>query len=479
MGLRRLVQLMLVVTLTCALAAAAGSPDALPKADGYQGIWYFNTRTNDAYKFKYSGGFATYPQQHIPIAIYAKEVNKTFFVFGGTTDPANHKPELLHMVAYFDHATGMVPRPRILLNKHTDDAHDNPTLSIDDQGYLYVFSNAHGTGRPSYIHRSRKPYDIDAFDKVYEGNFSYGQPWHVPGQGFILLHTHYQHGANGSTNDHDLFWMTSPDGGTWTDRQPLAAIGHGHYQISWRDPHNPNRIATAFDFHPGGLDTRTNIYFLQTTDLGRTWKTIDGRPVTPPMTQEKNPALVHDYHSEKLNVYLKDLNFDAEDHPVILYLTSKGPKPGPANAPYQWSTARWTGSEWEIRPFTTSDHNYDHGSLYLQTDPSTGKEKWTVIAPTDPGPQPFATGGEMVVWSSADQGRTWTKIRVLTRQSEKSQTYLRRPLDANPGFWGIWADGNAFAPSECSLYFTDEAAEHVWRLPTHMTSDLARPEQVR
>ena len=33
----------------------------------------------------------------------------------------------LHMVSYYDHASGTVPRPRILLNKHTDDAHDNPT----------------------------------------------------------------------------------------------------------------------------------------------------------------------------------------------------------------------------------------------------------------------------------------------------------------------------------------------------------------
>jgi len=36
------------------------------------------------------------------------------------------------MVSYYDHATKKVARPTILLNKHTDDAHDNPTLAIDD-----------------------------------------------------------------------------------------------------------------------------------------------------------------------------------------------------------------------------------------------------------------------------------------------------------------------------------------------------------
>ena len=42
-----------------------------------------NQPTKDEHKFKYSGGTATYPQQHAPIAIYAKAADKTFFVFGG------------------------------------------------------------------------------------------------------------------------------------------------------------------------------------------------------------------------------------------------------------------------------------------------------------------------------------------------------------------------------------------------------------
>ena len=68
--------------------------EPLPTDDGYRGIWYFNQPTSDEYRYKYSGGFATYPQQHAPIAIYCAEVEKTFFVYGGTTaralaDPAH------------------------------------------------------------------------------------------------------------------------------------------------------------------------------------------------------------------------------------------------------------------------------------------------------------------------------------------------------------------------------------------------------
>src|SRR3954464_6523116 len=104
------------------MAGLLRSVAAYPQAEGYTGIWYMNQATGNEYKFKYSGGFATYPQQHIPLAIYCAEVKKTFFCYGGTTSVSNSpKRELLHMVSYFDHVTKEVPRPTILLNKHTND----------------------------------------------------------------------------------------------------------------------------------------------------------------------------------------------------------------------------------------------------------------------------------------------------------------------------------------------------------------------
>jgi predicted neuraminidase len=175
--------------LTIVLAALAASAAELPRDTGYRGIWYYNQPIKGSpYVYKYSGGFATYPQQQSPIAIYSEKAQKTFFVFGGTVEG---KQELLHLVSYYDHKTGMVPRPRILVNKKTEDAHDNPVMSIDDDGYIWIFSNAHGTSRPAYISRSDKPYSVDGFTQIRTTNFSYGHPWFVPGQGFFFLHTIY------------------------------------------------------------------------------------------------------------------------------------------------------------------------------------------------------------------------------------------------------------------------------------------------
>jgi len=445
------------------LGGGLALPDAgdLPKDDGYRGIWYYNQPSKDEYVYKYSGGFATYPQQHLPIAVYSREANKTFFCYGGRPKERN---VLLHMVSYYDHATGMVPRPTILLNKQTDDAHDNPTMTIDDAGRIWIFSNAHGTSRPSYISRSAKPHSVDAFERVLTTNFSYGQPWHLPGKGFLFLHTRYSAGRG-------LHWMTSGDGRTWDEPKPLARAGQGHYQISWRD--GSGRVATAFDYHTakGGLNARTNLYYLETRDQGRSWLTVDGKPVQTPLTEVRSPALCRDYESEGLLVYLKDLQFDLQGRPVVLYLTSKGYESGPKNDPRTYVTARWTGSAWEYRSVALTDHNYDHGALYIEPDGT-----WRVIAVTEPGPQPYCTGGEIGMLVSTDQGATWKKVRVLTRPSRLNHTYPRHPLDAHPDFYTLWADGDPKKPSESRIYFADRTGERVRMLPTEMSGDFARPE---
>ncbi len=445
---------------TTDLAAVEAAQPAVERTDGYRGIWYANQPTKDRHRYKYSGGFATYPQQHLPIAYHARAADKTFFCYGGTVPG---KRELLHMVSYYDHATGTVPRPVVLLNKKTSDAHDNPTLMLDDAGHVWIFSNAHGKSRPSYIHRSRRPYSIDGFERVLTTNFSYSQPWHLPGRGWLFLHTRYAPGRN-------LFWMTSPDGVKWGEPQPLARVALGHYQISWRDG---TRVGTAFNYHPRpvGLNARTNLYYLETADQGQTWRTADGKPIKTPLTEARHTALVHDYEAEKRLVYLKDVQFDARGRPVLLYLTSRGYEPGPERGPRAWHTARWTGERWEIRPFTTSDHNYDFGSLYLEADGT-----WRVIAPTAPGPVPHGTGGEVVMWTSRDEGKSWRQVRQLTRDSPRNHTYVRRPVHAHPDFYALWADGDVLQLSASALYFTNRAGDRVWRLPQRMTKDAARPE---
>jgi len=442
---------------------------------GYRGIWYMNQPSGNKYVYKYSGGLGTYCAKHKPFAVYCEKVDKTFFCYGGTSPESN--TTLLHMVSYYDHKTKMVPRPTILLDKNTSDAHDNPVIALDAEGCIWIFSTSHGTSRPSYIHRSKKPYDISEFalvpatksenaKEVPMTNFSYMQAWPIEGKGFISFFTRYNYPAART-----ICFMTSPDGRTWSKWTRLAAIHKGHYQISTADK---NKAASAFNFHPEekGLNWRTNLYYIETRDFGRTWLTIDGRQISLPLTDPRNPALVHDYQAQGLNVYLKDIRLDRQGRPVILFLTSKGYESGPKNDPRTWTTARWTGKKWQIRPACVSDNNYDTGSLYIEDD-----RTWRIIGPTETGPQPYNPGGEMAMWLSKDLGKNWAKVRQMTSRSPFNHTYARHPVNAHPDFYAIWADGHGRKPSQSSLYFCDKNG-NVRMLPRRMTEDFAEPQML-
>jgi hypothetical protein len=264
--------------------------------------------------------------------------------------------------------------------------------------------------------------------------------------------------------------MTSEDGTKWGEPKPLAQMEKGHYQIS---ACNGSRVSAAFNVHPeqGGLDYRTNLYYMETHDMGQTWETVGGNPLSTPLITSGSLALVHNYNSENLLVYLKDMQYDEQGNPVILYLTSKGFQSGPENDPRTWRIARRNDVKWEIISVTTSDNNYDFGSLYLEKEVA-----WKIIAPTEPGPQAYNTGGAVVIWQSEDKGRSWNKVKQLTQNSNYNHTYIRRPVNAHPEFYAFWADGHGREASPSSLYFTDINGDHVWRLPSRMEGDFAKPE---
>jgi len=453
------------VAATCAWGGPKQEADLQSiKADGFRGIWYFNQRLTNEYVFKYSGGLGTYCANHSPFAWYAPEVKKTFFCYGGT-DTSNST--LLHMVSYYDHTTGKVARPTLLLDKKTTDAHDNPVINLDDKGYVWIFSSSHGKGRPSYISRSVKPYDTDQFRLMWTGNFSYPQPMYYPGKGFFFIHTWYVKGRGN-------YMMTSnPEGTVWSDRKQTSYFEEGHYQISaaWKG----RKTGVAFNMHPSGkgLNYRTNIYYMESDDFGATWKNVQGETLKTPLSDKVNPAKVSDYESKGRNVYLSDLQFDSKGRPVILFVLSKGFASGPENGPREWRIARWTGTQWtELNTGIVSGNNYDVGPVYIESDTA-----WRIIGPTQMGPQAYNPGGEIALWLSEDAGTTWKMERQMTKDSEMNHTFVRRPVNASPDFYGFWADGNGRKPSESRLYFCNRKGD-VFRLPQVMTDEFAVPERV-
>lgn len=78
---------------------------------------------------------------------------------------------------------------------------------------------------------------------------------------------------------------------------------------------------------------------------------------------------------------------------------------------------------------------------------------------------------------SLNQGRSWEKASVLTENSIFNHTYVRRPVNAHPDFWALWADGDGRQPSESRLYFCNQKGE-VFVLPTQMEQEFETPKQI-
>jgi hypothetical protein len=156
----------------------------------------------------------------------------------------------------------------------------------------------------------------------------------------------------------------------------------------------------------------------------------------------------------------------------VMYTTSRGYESGPANDPRVWHTVYFDGKGWELRGTITSDSNYDMGSVYIERD-----DLWRIIGPTEPGPQRYNPGGEIAMWSSSDQGAHWTKIKQLTSGSHFNHGYCRRPVNAQPDFYAIWADGDARKLSTSRLYICDRDG-NVRMLPAEMSGNMAKPELV-
>ena len=426
------------------------------KADGYKGIW-FTLGQFSAYGDKYSGGLGTYTANHLPVAIYSKKVNKTFFVYGATA--SENEKHLLIAISYFDHQKKHVPKPTVVYDKMgVNDPHDNASISIDDNGYIWVFVSGRNTSRPGLIFKSNQPNSIEGFTQMSKGEMTYPQPWFIPGKGFFYLFTKY-------TNGRELYWRTSIDGISWTTDQKLAGMG-GHYQLSGV---NGNKLVTVFNYHPGGnVDQRTNLYLLQSEDMGKSWQTTDGKTVSTPLSTKQHPALVHDFEKENKLVYLNDLNFDKDGNPIVLAVISKHHQPGPQGDPRDWIIFHWKNGQWNEHRVTASTHNYDMGSLYVE------KQKWTIIGPTEPGPQRYGTGGEMVIWESKDEGVTWEMTKMLTENSSRNHSYARRPLHAQKDFYAFWADGNASEFSRSQLYFSNKKGD-VFLLPYQIENKIEKP----
>ena len=180
--------LLLILLLYAVIPAQESRSFNNEKVDGYKGIW-FELGEEFEYGDKYSGGLGTYTAKHIPMAIYSPEVKKTFFVYGGTT--AKEEKHLLCMIGCYNHKTNMVSKPTVVYDKiNIDDPHDNPTIMIDNNGYVWVFVSGRANERPGIKLKSIDPYNINSLKSSVK-KLLHIHRYGIPGKGtsIFLLNT--------------------------------------------------------------------------------------------------------------------------------------------------------------------------------------------------------------------------------------------------------------------------------------------------
>jgi hypothetical protein len=406
-----------------------------------RGVWYacgHQVNTLPGHDWVYSGPMATYCAWHRPMAIYAPEVHRTFFVYGN----ADNAPT----ISSYDHTSGQFAYPVVLGSNPDGDAHRNPTLFIGGDGHLVVFYGAHG--HETHVLRSDRPYDVSAWTHVSDlpdAKTTYPQCWGLqPGEIFVS----YRQAPSWETSSWRM--TVSRDGGhSWDPPRELINLGESAvYGVTiGATGDTPRRIHFVWSRLGGGTPEeverkhlwarRYHIYYACSDDGGATWRRGDGTRYDLPITLDTQEEI---YNCGQRGVWLKDIQLDAQGRPFVLFIDSEVET-------YRglWKVGRRVGGRWEFATIADSDHMYDDGAIALLAE-----DDIRVYAPTTPV-QPSEDGGEIEEWQSTDGGATWTNTRHLTTGSRYSHNNVKLAWNHERGPGDVrmfWSYGDSNTPPE-------------------------------
>jgi len=411
----------------------------VPVATSLRGIWYGcgTENTLPGRSFVYAGGSATYSAWHRPMAVYAPAVKKTFFVFGD----AENRPA----ICFFDHGTGRFAGPLALGKNPDGNAHRNPTLLIDEDGYLYVFYGYASGRQPIIVLRSKKPYDITGWERradLTDGAGSYPQPWQVAPGEILVTHRLPSGWAYRISADGGATWQPTVSLTEFSDFEGASTV-YGFTMAATGA--YPRRIHFVWSKLGGGSieaqrkmplwARRFNVYYAASGDGGKTWHKSDGTRYSLPITEKTAEKI---YDSGEHGVWLKDMQIDGDGRPYVLFLDANT-----ATYASTWKVGRCADGVWTLANVTESDHMYDDGALVI-----LGKDDIRLYGPTAPS-QPGVDGGEIEEWQSSDQGKTWTRTRALTNGSALAHNHVKTVFNHDAGdgrFRVLWSCADARTP---------------------------------
>lgn len=397
------------------------------------GAWFACCESNGY--TQYHTPAATYYTTHRPTAIrHGGMHDRTFFAYGDfSRDPA---------IRYFDHDTKELSDAVIIgRTQIPDDAHGNPSILIDDAGYIYAFYGCHH--HPIQMRRSVRPEDISEWtaEVLIADMATYPQPWMLDSTTMILSYRKKYPDGQPYYRTADWSYVTSADfGATWSEPtslivQPyiyvyaLTAVGTG-------DGVKTFHIAfTPFDYRHKRY---SNIYYLYSDDGLETFKGRGGRMLGTPPFEVAQTEIIYDsrYQSSHIN----DFALDGNDNPYILLNVGPWYQTAPSG-PGEWRLAVHTGGGWTSHPIAPCDHLFDRGAIVVE-----GPERIRAYLPVGSDGH---DGGEIAEYASFDGGKSWELARMLTHESRYVHNYVVRVIDWHPEFQILWSYGSSERTGSC------------------------------
>jgi hypothetical protein len=454
-------------------------------ADGYQGLsyelgQYFKDQNDPNLKkvSKYSGAMGTATNKHRPLAIYSGQSNKTFFTYGGL-DPSSNENMAIYVGCYDHHVKALCNKPTLITTKEkVVDQHDNASLLIDENNYIWVYVSGRNTKRLGEVYKSNEAGDISEFTKqsltvkgeILEGyDFSYPQPWLTLTNNKVLLHTRY-------TNGRELYIKHE-------DKESVKMVKGGHYAISYV---KGDRIVMAYNSHDT-LDTndnhpdkRTNLYFMQSFDGGLTWQNKNGDALEilsgakQPLEKFDIDTQIKSYRSTGIYVYLKDIKINEDDDVLILYSISK--TADPTNFDYKRTLHLVTipvlgspnskpigGSSYEV------NHNYSSGFIDSLTNSIYIPSSDTVKNLAGGNIQRLTTTGSDFISNITSGSRHHNYVRDVFNKTHSSA------LD----FSFFWTSSDPLASDQrVPLHYYGTKSNYVYNMPLAMPSNPRKPTAI-
>ena len=279
-------------------------------------------------------------------AVYDPVSNRTYFVF-----LSNSKE---HFVFFYDHENRTVSR---LYDTEIagvgDIGHAQPAITIDNDGYIWVFGGCSDSKCRVAISRNprdptewveRTPIGEGEGDTWAVGGITYPQPIPIS-DGMLVIARHHDSSA---WYDNSIAMFKSTDRGvTWTKTIIAKPYSAKNYPFTFRKVGN-KIYGLVSPRNVGGDRYWHGIMFMKSDDEGETWKRADGTIYELPVTADTADWIIHELHYMGFNVCALP-----DGTPILAMKKDVSPK--------EYYFAKWNGSSWEIISIDTIGTHYYSG----------------------------------------------------------------------------------------------------------------------